>query len=58
VLAVEPSLTMRAQRPAHAAPAIAARAEELLLDDGVEHIPTPSTVTCATRKRLTVRCGS
>jgi SAM-dependent methyltransferase len=34
VLAVEPSLTMRAQRPAHAAPAIVARAEELPLDDG------------------------
>jgi SAM-dependent methyltransferase len=34
VLAVEPSLTMRALRPADAAPAIAARAEELPLDDG------------------------
>jgi ubiquinone/menaquinone biosynthesis C-methylase UbiE len=33
VLAVEPSATMRAQRPAHAAPAIAARAEALPLDD-------------------------
>jgi ubiquinone/menaquinone biosynthesis C-methylase UbiE len=33
VLAVEPSATMRAQRPADAAPAIAARAEELPLDD-------------------------
>jgi SAM-dependent methyltransferase len=34
VLAVEPSATMRAQRPAGAAPAIDARAEALPLDDG------------------------
>jgi SAM-dependent methyltransferase len=34
VLAVEPSATMRAQRPAGAAPAIAAQAEALPLDDG------------------------
>jgi len=34
VLAVEPSATMRAQRPAGAAPAIAARAEALPIDDG------------------------
>jgi SAM-dependent methyltransferase len=34
VLAVEPSATMRDQRPAGAAPAIAARAEALPLDDG------------------------
>jgi SAM-dependent methyltransferase len=34
VLAVEPSPTMRAQRPAGAAPAIDARAEALPLDDG------------------------
>ena len=34
VLAVEPSPTMRAQRPAGAAPAIAARAEALPFDDG------------------------
>jgi SAM-dependent methyltransferase len=34
VLAVEPSATMRAQRPVGAAPAIAARAEVLPLDDG------------------------
>jgi len=33
VLAVEPSATMRAQRPADAAPAIAAHAEALPLDD-------------------------
>ena len=33
VLAVDPSATMRAQRPAAAAPAIAARAESLPLDD-------------------------
>ncbi len=33
VLAVEPSATMRAQRPTAAAPAIAARAESLPLDD-------------------------
>jgi SAM-dependent methyltransferase len=33
VLAVEPSATMRAQRPAAAAPVIAARAEALPLDD-------------------------
>lgn len=33
VLAVEPSATMRAQRPAAAAPAIAARAEALPFDD-------------------------
>ena len=33
VLAVEPSATMRAQRPVGAAPAIAARAEALPLDD-------------------------
>jgi SAM-dependent methyltransferase len=33
VLAVEPSATMRAQRAAHLAPAIAARAEALPLDD-------------------------
>ena len=33
VLAVEPSVTMRAQRPAGAAPAIDARAEVLPLDD-------------------------
>ena len=33
VLAVEPSATMRAQRPAHAAPAIDGRAEALPLDD-------------------------
>jgi SAM-dependent methyltransferase len=33
VLAVEPSATMRAQRPADAAPAIAARAESLPFDD-------------------------
>jgi SAM-dependent methyltransferase len=33
VLAVEPSATMRAQRPAGAAPAIAARAEALPFDD-------------------------
>ena len=33
VLAVEPSATMRAQRPPYAAPAIAARAEELPFDD-------------------------
>jgi SAM-dependent methyltransferase len=34
VLAVEPSATMRAQRPADAAPAIDARAEALPFDDG------------------------
>src|SRR5215212_1499146 len=34
VLAVEPSATMRAQRPPGAAPAIDARAEVLPLDDG------------------------
>ena len=34
VLAVEPSATMRAQRPAGSAPAIAARAEALPFDDG------------------------
>jgi SAM-dependent methyltransferase len=34
VLAVEPSATMRAQRPAAAAPVIAARAEALPFDDG------------------------
>jgi SAM-dependent methyltransferase len=34
VLAVEPSATMRAQRPAGAAPVIAARAEALPFDDG------------------------
>jgi SAM-dependent methyltransferase len=34
VLAVEPSATMRAQRPADAAPALAARAEALPFDDG------------------------
>src|ERR1700691_4538980 len=34
VLAVEPSATMRAQRPALAAPVIAASAEALPLDDG------------------------
>ena len=34
VLAVEPSATMRAQRPPDAAPAIHARAEALPLDDG------------------------
>jgi SAM-dependent methyltransferase len=34
VLAVEPSATMRAQRPADAAPAIAAREEALPFDDG------------------------
>jgi SAM-dependent methyltransferase len=34
VLAVEPSATMRAQRPAGTAPAIDARAEALPLDDG------------------------
>jgi SAM-dependent methyltransferase len=34
VLAVEPSATMRSQRPPHAAPAIAARAEALPFDDG------------------------
>jgi SAM-dependent methyltransferase len=34
VLAVEPSATMRAQRPAEAAPALAARAEALPFDDG------------------------
>src|ERR1700680_2161251 len=34
VLAVEPSATMRAQRAAGAAPAIAAHAEALPLDDG------------------------
>ncbi len=37
VLAVEPSATMRAQRPSDAAPAIVARAEELpLADDSVD----------------------
>jgi SAM-dependent methyltransferase len=34
VLAVEPSETMRAQRPPGAAPALAARAEALPFDDG------------------------
>lgn len=34
VLAIEPSATMRAQRPPSAAPAIAARAEALPVDDG------------------------
>jgi SAM-dependent methyltransferase len=34
VLAVEPSATMRAQRPPEAAPAVAAWAEELPFDDG------------------------
>ncbi len=34
VLAVEPSATMRAQRPAEAAPAVAASAEALPFDDG------------------------
>lgn len=34
VLAVEPSATMRAQRPSGAAPAVAARAEALPFDDG------------------------
>ncbi|HEY6780194.1 MAG TPA: methyltransferase domain-containing protein [Thermoleophilaceae bacterium] len=33
VLAVEPSATMRAQRPPHAAPVIAGRAEQLPFDD-------------------------
>src|SRR4051794_41654665 len=34
MIAVEPSAGMRAQRPAHLAPAIDARAEALPLDDG------------------------
>jgi SAM-dependent methyltransferase len=34
VIAIEPSAAMRAQRPAHLAPAIRAVAEELPLDDG------------------------
>src|SRR4051812_49864232 len=34
MIAVEPSAGMRAQRPAHPAPAIDARAEALPLDDG------------------------
>jgi len=34
VLAVEPSATMRAQRPPEAAPALAGRAEDLPFDDG------------------------
>src|SRR5215212_5377252 len=33
VLAIEPSATMRAQRPAHLAPAVDGRAEALPLDD-------------------------
>src|SRR5437763_494886 len=36
LLAVEPSAAMRAQRPRDAAPAIAAHAEALPLDEGVE----------------------
>jgi SAM-dependent methyltransferase len=53
VLAVEPSTTMRAQRPAGAAPAIAGRAEALPFDDGavdaamacvtIHHWETPET---------------
>jgi hypothetical protein len=53
VLAVEPSATMRAQRPASAAPAIAGRAEALPLDDAsvdgamacvtIHHWETPSS---------------
>jgi SAM-dependent methyltransferase len=53
VLAVEPSPTMRAQRPAGAAPAIDARAEALPFDDGaidaamacvtIHHWETPAT---------------
>src|SRR2546423_15701674 len=44
VLAVEPSATMRAQRPVDAAPAIDARAEALPLDDGA----VEAAVACGT----------
>lgn len=44
VLAVEPSATMRAQRPADAALAIAARAEALPFDDGA----VDAAMACAT----------
>jgi SAM-dependent methyltransferase len=44
VLAVEPSATMRAQRPPDAAPAIAARAEALPLDDDA----VDATMACVT----------
>jgi SAM-dependent methyltransferase len=44
VLAVEPSATMRAQRPVGAAPAIAARAEALPFDDGA----FDATMACVT----------
>ncbi|HEX4107702.1 MAG TPA: methyltransferase domain-containing protein [Solirubrobacteraceae bacterium] len=44
VLAIEPSPTMRAQRPAGAAPAISAHAEALPLDDGA----VDGAMACAT----------
>jgi SAM-dependent methyltransferase len=44
VLAVEPSAVMRAQRPANAAPAIAASAEALPLDDNA----VDATMACVT----------
>jgi SAM-dependent methyltransferase len=44
VLAVEPSATMRAQRPPDAAPAIAARAEDLPFDDDA----VDAAMACAT----------
>jgi SAM-dependent methyltransferase len=44
VLAVEPSATMRAQRPSHAAPAICAHAEALPLDDDA----VDASMACAT----------
>ena len=44
VLAIEPSATMRAQRPADAAPAISARAEALPLDD----VSVDAAMACVT----------
>jgi hypothetical protein len=60
VTAVEPSAVMRAQRPADAAPCLAATAESLPFEDQSfdAAMALPPSITGRTRSRACARCGA
>ena len=60
VTAVEPSALMRAQRPADAAPCVAATAEGLPFEDQSfdAAMASPPSITGGTRSRACARCGA
>jgi hypothetical protein len=60
VTAVEPSAVMRAQRPAGAAPCVAAAAESLPFEDRFfdAAMASPPSITGRTRSRGCAKCGA